>query len=219
MDFGWVMQTVSQYDHAVTAAAVQWRSGVATNLFAWITLLGKEEVVAVFLAAATVALLLYRRYGTVVAFYLALLGVVVSMHAMKCYFQRPRPEGGLYLEQSYSFPSGHATIAILFYGFLGFLLLEQMHRGWQRKSALLLVMLLIWAVGLSRIYLGVHYVSDVCGGYLLGALWLAVGVSVAKWLGFMDEDIMVTDRKRVVIRVVFIGALLFYFAFSLLSVS
>lgn len=90
---------------------------------------------------------------------------------MKLFFSRPRPAVFTVLvnEHSYSFPSGHVTASVAVYGFLTVLL-------WQNRRRILAVLpgLLIPLVALSRIYLGVHYPSDVLGAFAFSSLWLMV---------------------------------------------
>jgi len=99
----------------------------------------------------------------------------------KLAFHRPRPELAMYIEHSFSFPSGHATIAVAFYGFAGYLLMR-FAPGWKRKvNILFATIFIIMAIGFSRIYLGVHYISDVWSGYLVGAIWLIIAISFFEW--------------------------------------
>ncbi len=99
------------------------------------------------------------------------VGAVVINLALKALFARPRPTvfPPLMVEHSYSFPSGHTIGAVGLYGFLALLLWH--NRYWLRG---ILVGLVIPLVALSRVYLGVHYPSDVLGALAVGTLWLAV---------------------------------------------
>ncbi|MCC9076311.1 phosphatase PAP2 family protein [Litorilinea aerophila] len=105
-------------------------------------------------------------------------GGVLLNTALKLLFARPRPEvfPPLTLERSYSFPSGHTLAATTFYGFIGLLLWERGHR-----LSALLVMLAIPLVAFSRIYLGVHYPSDVLGALGLGIVWLTAVWFLYRW--------------------------------------
>lgn len=96
-------------------------------------------------------------------------GAVGLNTVLKFEFGRPRPNvfPPLVVEHSYSFPSGHAVAAMALYGMLAVILWRQRHRSW---AVLLGAWILV--VGLSRVYLGVHYPSDVLGGWSLGVLWL-----------------------------------------------
>jgi len=100
----------------------------------------------------------------------------------KIAFHRPRPKLAIYIEHSFSFPSGHATIAVAFYGFLTYILIRNF-KQWKTKVNIFFIgITLILLLGFSRLYLGVHYVSDVWGGYLIGTLWLIISISISEWL-------------------------------------
>ncbi|MFC4158035.1 phosphatase PAP2 family protein [Chitinimonas lacunae] len=103
---------------------------------------------------------------------------------LKYLFQRPRPEfeDPLVFLTTYSFPSGHTIGATLFYGFLTFYLWRRFPSWLGRSLLLLLSSLLVAWVGLSRIYLGAHYLSDVIAAVSLGLAWLAlVFIAEAYW--------------------------------------
>lgn len=93
---------------------------------------------------------------------------------LKILTQRDRPET-MYVEnmlfKTYSFPSGHAYVSLLIFGFLAFLALSYLSSPWNWVVASLLVVL-IFLVGISRIYLGAHFPSDVLGGWVLGGFVL-----------------------------------------------
>lgn len=101
----------------------------------------------------------------------AVAGAALTGVLLKAIFQRPRPTifTPLFVETSYSFPSGHTLTAVGLYGFVAILLWRSGRRGWAIVSAL-------WAVlvGISRIYLGVHYPSDVLASFAVGTIWLLV---------------------------------------------
>lgn len=103
-------------------------------------------------------------------------GIVLTMF-LKSVFQRARPEllDSGYTASFYSFPSGHATVAVGFYGMLTVLLAIRL-RGWKRWTVALAGTALVLLIGFSRLYLGVHYPTDVLAGYLATPLWL-IGVA------------------------------------------
>ena len=104
-----------------------------------------------------------------------LVGIVALNFALKEIVQRPRPEGfRLIAETGYSFPSGHSMVAVAFYGFLIWLIIryeEDRRQRWIWSLALFFVVIMI---GVSRVYLGVHYFSDVVAGYCVAAVWLVI---------------------------------------------
>jgi membrane-associated phospholipid phosphatase len=154
------------------------RSSAGTDFFRVVTFVGSP---AVALAVATVAcLLLYRRRRLVDAALLpvVLAGAELLNLVLKVSFHRPRPEVAFVQLDTYSFPSGHAMISTAAYGALAYL-------GWSRLRSrgaqLALVagtVLFVSLICFSRLYLGVHYLSDVLGGAAGGAFWLAVSIAL-----------------------------------------
>ncbi len=104
---------------------------------------------------------------------------------IKIVVARPRPGANLVhvfqMLSSFSFPSGHVMFYTTFFGFLLFLSFALLKRSWLRFLVNAILILLIALVGLSRIYLGEHWASDVLGGYLLGSLLLALSVMFYRW--------------------------------------
>ena len=84
---------------------------------------------------------------------------------------RPTPVGGLIDAQQYSFPSGHAMVSAAFYLYVAYLCWRLMRGRWRRALVVTGLVLLVLLIGLARLYLEAHYLSDVIAGYLAGALW------------------------------------------------
>ncbi len=104
---------------------------------------------------------------------------------LKNIIQRPRPiEYRIIDENGYSFPSGHSMVSMAFYGFLIYLIYKNVKNKYIKATSILLLSILIFLIGASRIYLGVHYPSDVIGGFLLAISYLTVyiGIIRSKWL-------------------------------------
>lgn len=115
--------------------------------------------------------------------FVATSGGVVLTTVLKAVFQRARPElfESGYTASFYSFPSGHATVAVGFYGTLAFLIAYRLG-GWKRWTVAISGIVLILLIGFSRLYLGVHYPTDVLAGYLAAPLWvISVGILYALW--------------------------------------
>lgn len=160
------------------------RTPQLNRIFFFITLLGKWPVVLAFSAAVSGTLLLWRRWTYVPGLFMCLGGAILTTWLGKIVFHRQRPSVAQYVEWSYSFPSGHAVISVALYGFLVYLAWRSVQKRGLGLLALLAGMGVILAIGTSRLYLGVHYMSDVWGGYLLGLLWLIVGISIAETAAF-----------------------------------
>ncbi|MFA5745164.1 MAG: phosphatase PAP2 family protein [Candidatus Paceibacterota bacterium] len=157
------------------------------HLFNWITFFG--STVAIIVLTGIVGLyLFYSRHAKAHAIGLTttIIGAAASSYIVKILVGRARP-GGLIpsiIETSPSFPSGHATLGMALYGFLAFLLCKM-----YPKNTTLIVTgatLLILAIGFSRLYLGIHFPTDVLAGYLLGGLWVIIGIKIAARLPAND---------------------------------
>jgi membrane protein DedA with SNARE-associated domain/membrane-associated phospholipid phosphatase len=194
------------------------RTDVLTNVFSWITLLGKSQVILGFIVILVALLWLWRKQYYILSLFIAAADSEAFTYLGKLAFHRPRPELAVYAEHSFSFPSGHATIAVAFYGFIGYLLMRFV-QSWNRKvNILFTTILIIIAIGFSRVYLGVHYISDVWSGYLVGAMWLIIAISFSEWRehqGRSDKSLSpVGGARPISLALVFI-AILFYAGFSI----
>jgi undecaprenyl-diphosphatase len=156
---------------------------------AHLTALGDWRVVLSLALAASAGLLALRRYDLVLGLGVTLAGQLASVSVLKRVFHRPRSDLGYFLETSGSFPSGHAAISVAFYGFLFYILWRL--RILRALPAAIAATTLAFLMGLSRIYLIEHYLTDVINGWLIGALCLVIGVAVAEW---RREGRIKTDR-------------------------
>lgn len=127
------------------------------------------------LTAALIIYFLIRKKDWLIALLIFnLIGVRFANHILKAIFERPRPSFDHLVHVSYySFPSGHSMDAMAFYSFLAFLLHVRLKESGKRTEAVWVAAVsLIVIIGLTRIYLGVHYPTDVLGGFSAGACWL-----------------------------------------------
>jgi len=173
---GWIL-TVDSWVNYLFAS---FRSPGLTKIFSWITLLGQWQVVIGFALAASLLLWVWKKRDFILYLWLALAIDELFNNLGKFFIHRARPENAVYFENSFSFPSGHAMISIVFYGLLGFLLIRHLKNRKWKIVVFCVCFVLAVAIGLSRLYLGVHYLSDVCGGYLLGLLIFALITTLYK---------------------------------------
>lgn len=108
----------------------------------------------------------------------AALGGVALNEMMKLYFKRLRPDlpWAFVQEDSFSFPSGHSVLAMVMYGVIVYKAQNKLRSLWAKVALLVGALLMVVGIGVSRVYLGVHYPSDVAAGYFVGAVWLAAVV-------------------------------------------
>lgn len=152
---------------------------VAIPMF-YFSKIGSFPFVIGIASLVTVLLLFLKKYVYILALLVSLSGTGLTVYFSKPHFQRARPDLFKYYDaSSFSFPSGHSIIAVAFYGLLFYFLIRNIkkHLGYSMAGAFIFVNF----IGFSRIYLGVHYFTDVVAGFALGALWLMLAISIVEW--------------------------------------
>lgn len=127
-----------------------------------------------------------RRIGLSI---IANLGIVTGLNiVLKQIVQRPRPtEYRIVNETGYSFPSGHSMVSMAFYGFLIYLIYKYVKNQYLKIGLITFLSILIISIGISRIYLGVHYTSDVMAGFCISVSYLVLYISsVSNWIKASD---------------------------------
>lgn len=154
-----------------------------------LTALGGTALLTLTVSAVGGYLLMLKRYRKLAVLLSAVLGAFLLSYFLKDIFDRPRPElvaGGTRVFSA-SFPSGHSLLAAATYLTLGGLV-AQIHTRWRlRMFTILLAILIVLVVGVSRVYLGVHWPSDVLAGWTLGAIWALVCWMGGYWINDSDE--------------------------------
>jgi len=189
------------------------------QLFTWITELGNIKFILPLLLLISAALFVVGRGLLIVPLLTSLIGSFGFTQLGKIAFQRPRPAEAVLLEQSYSFPSGHATLAVGFYGVLVYLLIRHSAKWKVQVRYFFAGALLILLIGLSRIIVGVHYLSDVWAGYLVGAMWLIISISMTEWLVSINRvgfKAKVTAQKQWTVVALLASAVIYYLVFAAL---
>lgn len=171
-------QRIVQFDRKVIAFVQGFETSILTLIMRIFTFIGSFP--AVLVIVLLVAFFLYRvfehrtellLFGTVVA------GTPIINFFLKQFFQRARPDFHRLIEiGGYSFPSGHAMNAFALYSILTFLLWRHISNRMGRTILILMSSLFILMIGISRIYLGVHYPSDIIGGYFASGFWLTIAI-------------------------------------------
>ncbi|MBZ9675164.1 phosphatase PAP2 family protein [Mesorhizobium sp. ES1-1] len=157
-----------------------WLEGVIRD----ITSLGSFVVLALITTATIVYLLLIRRWTSALLVFVSIAGGQLLSSLLKLEVDRPRPElvSHLVTETSLSFPSGHAMLSAVTYLTLGSLASRFLHGRTARIYVLALAVMTTLLVGASRVYLGVHWPSDVLAGWCAGFAWAMVCWLVARAL-------------------------------------
>ncbi len=193
--FSWLANEVlrkhtDRFDVAVRNVIHDFASPLLTDVMRFVTNLGDWQVVM----TATLCLLAYlwyrRDYTHILIALVAMMGAGILDASLKLAFHRARPDPFFISKPStYSFPSGHALISLCFYALLAGTLTHDMSSKWQRVLAWSTAVLLITLIGLSRVYLGVHWPSDVLAGYATALIWMgAVRVLALRLEGRRAKD-------------------------------
>ncbi len=148
-----------------------------------ISLPGNGATPYVIAATTIIAFLLFKRHSEAAGLTLSVGGSGLLNSLLKTLIQRPRPTNALVTVSTMlgtqSFPSGHVTFYVCFFGFLFFVAFALLpRRTFRRPLALVLAALPVFLVGFSRIYLGAHWASDTLGAYLFSGVWLAFSLEM-----------------------------------------
>lgn len=175
----WIIHngTVALIDQALTSAISRTIELPVLQLAAAVTVLADTPVLWLLGISGSVVLLWRRDYLLAAAWAIAIAGNGTLTRLMKGVFARPRPtyDHDLLVVQGWSFPSGHASGAVVAYGMLAYVLIRHTPVIWH-LPILLIAITTAFITGCSRIFLQVHYTSDVLVGALTGLAWLAVCV-------------------------------------------
>ncbi|RZM77766.1 phosphatase PAP2 family protein [Leptolyngbya iicbica] len=168
------------FDETILLSLHQWANPTLDHIMLGITQLGSPAIV-VPLACITISWLCWRhQWRGAVVFFFTCLGAVGLSIGLKLLFGKARPQlwPPLIVETTYSFPSGHALGAMVLYGLLAYLVAQRY--GNFKVLIYGTAAMLIGAIGLSRLYLGVHWPTDVLAGYGIGFLWLSLGIGLLR---------------------------------------
>jgi undecaprenyl-diphosphatase len=174
---------VAGFDEALRAAMHRLASPLLTFLAEQVTWLGSLGVLALFGAIAVAVLVRAHRREEAVLLTVTMAGALVLENGLKYWFQRARPAAFFGPEPTtYSFPSGHALFSLCFYGMLAIVLARPAPSAAAKAALRIATGLLLLAIGATRIYLGMHYPSDVLAGYLVAIAWIAAVLAAERRL-------------------------------------
>ncbi len=164
-----------RFDHDAVNTLHERTTPNGIDLFKAVTWLGSPALRIVSLGAGAY-LIVRARWADLLTGSAVIGGGKLFNVLLKDLFDRPRPvwDGSIITENSPAFPSGHAMLSLLTYGFLAILLWRAVHGRPARVGLVTGMAVLIGLIGFSRVYLGVHYPTDVLGGYTMGGAWLSL---------------------------------------------
>jgi undecaprenyl-diphosphatase len=193
--FGWLAEEVlegdtQQFDAFVRAAVHQLATPGLTRLMQVFSFLGSVAAVTTMSLVVVCVSLYFRHARTAALMAITMLGVAALDVALKHAFHRPRPVAFFgATPSSYSFPSGHALGSLCFYGILAAILAARARGRGAKFCVCMAAVVLVGMIGFSRIYLGVHYPSDVIAGYCAAIVWVGA-------VGFLDRSLRTAGREK-----------------------
>lgn len=167
-------EILAQYDQQISEYVISFRTPPLTNYFIFITHLGDVYGYLIALALAIIATILYfKNWKYILQTIFVLMLSSISNVMLKRLVNRARPGNEhLVVVETLSYPSGHAMAAMAFYGFLIYLVSRFKINFLLKYGIILLLTVVILSIGISRIYLGVHFPSDIAGGFIAGLIWV-----------------------------------------------
>ena len=165
-------QETDAFDTAILQTLANFHTPLLNKIMIGVTFLGEPTVLAWLSLTFGLVLLVQKQWSSFIITVITATGAIVLNLWLKNMFSRARPElwERIIDVSFYSFPSGHAMISLVIYGFIGYWLASSL-KSW-RIPIIGITIFLIAAIGLSRLYLGVHWPTDVIAGYAAGLVWL-----------------------------------------------
>ncbi|MBT2657941.1 phosphatase PAP2 family protein [Bacillus sp. ISL-18] len=170
--------TILTFDGNIISFIQGFEAPMLTTIMKFFSFIGGTiPVILISLFSIVFLYKVLKHRSELVLFIAVILGANVLFVTLKQLFHRARPDlHRLAQASNYSFPSGHATMAFALYGVLTFLLWRHISTRLGRTLLIILSGFIIAAIGISRIYLGVHYPSDIIAGYFMSAFWLTFAI-------------------------------------------
>jgi undecaprenyl-diphosphatase len=193
--FGWLAEEMlegdtQQFDAFVRTAVHQLATPGLTRLMQVFSFLGSVAAVTAMCLVVVCVSFYFRHARTAALLAITMLGVAALDVSLKLAFRRPRPVAFFgATPTSYSFPSGHALGSFCFYGILAAILAARARGRGAKFCVWMAAAVLVGMIGFSRIYLGVHYPSDVIAGYCAAAVWVGA-------VGFLDRSLRSGGREK-----------------------
>lgn len=167
-------ELLAEYDTAITNYVLTFRNPYLTSYFVAVTHIGDVYgYLAALIICISAFLMVFKNWQFVLQLGIVMVLALSSNIILKKFINRSRPEiEHLVTVETLSYPSGHAMTAMAFYGFLIYLFYRFRMPLFWKYSIILLFAFLIISIGISRIYLGVHFPSDIIGGFIAGFIWV-----------------------------------------------
>lgn len=171
------------FDSAIISYVQGLETPTLTDVMKIFTFIGSGNAIMVITIVVMIFLFVVLHHRIELVFFAIVVAVSGELNGMlKDLFHRARPDFHRLIEiGGYSFPSGHAMEAMTVYGALAFLLWRHTSTHLGRTILIILSTIMIFMIGISRVYLGVHYPSDIIGGYFASIVWLTIAIWIYQW--------------------------------------
>ena len=183
--FGWLVTgpykgVVAGFDSNVRFAMRQIQSPMWTTVFLVVTKLGSTLYLAIIGSVAGVAFIAVRWFRPLFLLILVMAGQAALHHGFKWLFARPRPSALISYPgaENFSFPSGHAIGAMCLYGTIAWLVATRVENAAAKAGIAIFAIVLIFLIGMSRVYIGIHHPTDVVAGLIGAAIWTVAVLSL-----------------------------------------
>lgn len=189
---------LARYDSRITDFFISYRSPPLTKFMQFITNVGDFYGYLFMATLSTIFFyILFKNWRYVFEILFVIIVAGLSNVALKQVINRARPDAEhLVSVASLSYPSGHAMSAISFYGFLIYIIYNLKLNRWFKTGLIIIFSLLILGIGISRIYLGVHYPSDVAGGFIAGFIWVVFCVVLFHVIDLLRKRMKKKKEKK-----------------------
>ncbi|MEO8042545.1 MAG: phosphatase PAP2 family protein [Acidobacteriota bacterium] len=168
------------FDASIRFTMRQIQSPMWTQLFLAVTRLGSTLVLTIIGCVAGIIFISLRWFRPLLVLIVVMFGQAALHHGFKLLFARPRPPSLINYPavESFSFPSGHAVASLCLYGTIAWIVASCLENSAAKAGIAIFAAVLIVLIGMSRIYIGIHYPTDVLAGFLAAAIWTVAAMSI-----------------------------------------
>jgi undecaprenyl-diphosphatase len=174
------LKNISTFDIQTINFVANFRNPTLNQLMIFITNLASTKTIIAATIISLLILFFLKKWSYIQCLLISVLGGQIIVFFIKNLIcrSRPFPNNALVFENDFSFPSGHSFSAIAFYGIIIFFIINHLQKKIYKHLVVLLGILLIITIGISRIYLGAHWPSDILASFFLGSLWLFTVIKI-----------------------------------------
>ena len=187
---------LNQLDGRIQAAMRALLEDDVTRYVVFITNIGGSRGTIICVLLVGIPLLLLRRWWSLFGLVFATAAGGLILLGLKEFFARARPEESVIHAGGYAFPSGHAFAAMVFWGYLIYLSWKHVGIKVIDFAVTMICFLMIFLIGTSRVYLNVHWLTDVLGGYISGFAWLVISILIVRHVEWPNRSRILKEHEE-----------------------